>query len=517
MGYGEKSRLKEKPEPDWRLSRVASVAAAALALVLAMGALAEGQAGRSNAYQTLSDAGIADAHATDAHATNAHADYQAANGGAANLHSADEHSADVRIQEAIRQMSAERIRQTIEKLVSFGTRSTISAQDEDSVKSSQGIGAAREWIKSEFERYSKDCGGCLAVKTDEFVEQAADRIPKPTEITNVYAVMRGSDPAQANRIVLVTGHYDSRNTDILNVSGGAPGANDDGSGTAVSLECARVLSKYRFPATIIFLTVAGEEQGLNGSKHFAQVAKQQGWKLEAVLNNDIVGGDRSPEQDASVVRVFSEGLPAATTDAEIKRIRALGGESDSISRELARYVADIGKTYDTGVKPLLVFRLDRFLRGGDQYSFNQQGFAALRMTEYREDYNHQHQNVRTENGVEYGDLPKFVNYDYVANVARLNAATLASLASAPAPPTDVKILTKNLENDTTLTWDPVAGAASYEVVWRATAAPEWEHVQSVSGATRATLKVSKDNEIFAVRALDADGHRSLPVVPEPER
>ena len=355
------------------------------------------------------------------------------------------------------------------------------------------------------------------MKIDGFVEPPGERIPKPTEITNVYAVMRGSDPAQANRIVLVTGHYDSRNSDILNATEGAPGANDDGSGTAVSLECARVLSKYKFPATIIFLTVAGEEQGLNGSKHFALMAKQQGWKLEAVLNNDIVGGDRSPAQDTSVVRVFSEGIPAAATEAEIKRLRALGGESDSMSRELARYIGDIGRTYDAGVKPLLVFRLDRFLRGGDHYSFNQQGFAAVRLTEFRENYNHQHQDVRTENAIEFGDLPKFVDYDYLANVARLNAAALASLASAPAPPLNVKILTKNLENDTTLTWDAVAGAAGYEVVWRTTSAPDWEHVQRASGGTRATLKVSKDNEIFAVRALDAGGHWGLPAVPEPER
>ncbi len=195
----------------------------------------------------------------------------------------------------------------------------------------------------------------------------------------------------------------------------------------------------------------------------------------------------------------------------------LGGESDSASRELARYIVDVGRTYDTGVKPLLIFRLDRFLRGGDHYSFNQQGFAAVRFTEFREDYNHQHQNVRTENGIEYGDLPKFVNFDYIAHVARLNAATLASLASAPAPPANVKILTKQLENDTTLTWDPSPGATAYEVIWRSTSAPDWEHVQTVTNGTRATLKVSKDNVIFAVRALDAAGHRSLPVVPEPER
>ena len=432
---------------------------------------------------------------------------------------------DLHIAEAIGQVSADQVRQTIEKLVSFQNRSTISKQDEESIKAGRGIGAAREWIKTEFERYSKECGGCLEVKTDTFTEQPGDRIPKPTEITNVYAVLHGSDPAQANRIVLVTGHYDSRNSDTFNETDPAPGANDDGSGTAVSLECARVLSKAssiakfpaKFAATIIFLTVAGEEQGLNGSKHFAQMAKQQGWRLEAVLNNDIVGGDLGPGQDTSVVRVFSEGLPAAASEAEIRRIRMLGGESDSTSRELARYIADVGRSYHAGVKPLPIFRLDRFLRGGDHYAFNQQGFAAVRFTEFREDYNHQHQNVRKENGIEYGDMPKFVNFDYVAHVARLNAATLASLASAPAPPATVKMLTKNLENDTTLTWEPSAGAAAYEVVWRSTNAADWGYAQTVSSGTRATLKVSKDNVIFGVWALDAAGHRSLPVVLEPER
>src|SRR5215471_17942350 len=288
--------------------------------------------------------------------------------------------ADPQIAETLKQISAEHIQQNIEKLVGFHNRSTLSAQDEESIRSGKGIGAAREWIKSEFEQYSKDCGGCLEVKTDSFLEQPMDRIPKPTQITNVYAVLRGTDPEQAKRIVLVTGHYDSRNSDNANITDAAPGANDDGSGTAVSLECARVLSKMKFPATIIFLTVAGEEQGLNGSKHFAQMAKQQGWNIEAVLNNDIVGGDRSPGQDASVVRIFSEGLPAAANDTEVRRIRMLGGESDSSSRELARYIADVAETYKPGIDPMMVFRLDRFLRGGDHYSFNQQGFAAVRFT-----------------------------------------------------------------------------------------------------------------------------------------
>ena len=424
---------------------------------------------------------------------------------------------DPKIVAALKEVSAERIRTNIEKLVSFGTRSTLSAQDPASISSGRGIGAAREWIRSEFETYSKDCNGCLEVKTDSFTEGPADRIPQPTQITNVYAVLKGSDPESAKRIVLVTGHYDSRNSDTLDVKRNAPGANDDGSGTAVSLECARVLSKLKFPATIIFLTVAGEEQGLNGSRHFAAMAKQQGWNVEAVLNNDIVGGNKGPEQDASVVRVFSEGIPVAADEKQLRQIRNLGGESDSSSRELARYIAEVGRTYDAGVKPLLIFRLDRYLRGGDHYSFNQQGFAAVRLTEYREDFNHQHQNIRTENGIEFGDLPKFVNFEYTEAVARLNAATLASLASAPALPGNVRLDTSRLDNDSTIAWEAASRATSYEIVWRATSATDWEHTQSVGNVTRATLKVSKDNVIFAVRAVDNEGHRSLPVVPVPER
>jgi len=427
--------------------------------------------------------------------------------------------ADPQIAAALRGISAERIQANIEKLVSFGTRSTLSAQDAAAVASGRGIGAAREWIKAEFERYAKDCGGCLEVKTDSFTEEPADRNQKATQITNVYAVLKGTDPVNAKRIVLVTGHYDSRNSDTLDVEHDAPGANDDGSGTAVSLECARVLSKMKFPATIVFLAVAGEEQGLNGSRHFAKMAKDAGWDLEAVLNNDIVGGDKSAEQDPSVVRVFSEGVPAAATEQDIRRIRGLGGESDSGSRQLARYVADVGRAYNSGVKPMLVFRLDRYLRGGDHYAFNQEGFAAVRFTEFREDFHHQHQNVRTENGVEYGDLAKFVDYDYVARVARLNAATLAALAAGPAPPANVHVLTREVENDSTLTWEASPGglAVEYEVLWRATTSPEWEHAERVGNVTRATLKVSKDNVIFAVRAVDRAGHRSLPVAPVPER
>jgi hypothetical protein len=426
-------------------------------------------------------------------------------------------TADPRIREALQQVSAERIQATITRLVSFGTRATLSTQDPASIASGHGIGAARDWIRSEFERYSRDCGGCLEVKLDSFIQPPAERVPDPTNISNVYAVLKGTDPNAAARIVLVTGHYDSRNSDPLDAVKDAPGANDDASGTAVSLECARVLSRLKFPATIIFLTVAGEEQGLFGSGHFAQMARAQGWNIEAVLNNDIVGGNRGPGQNPHVVRVFSEGIPIQADEAQMRRIRQLGAENDSTSRELARYVAQTAALYDSGIKPILVFRLDRFLRGGDHSSFNQQGFSAVRFTEYREDFTRQHQDVRREDGIDYGDRLDYVDFDYVAHVARLNAATLAALAMAPAAPSNVKLLTAKLDNDSALAWEPSAGASDYEILWRETSSAQWEFAQRVGDVRRATVAISKDNVIFGVRALDSAGHFSLPGMPVPER
>ncbi len=429
---------------------------------------------------------------------------------------------DPQIAAALAEISTAQIQKNIETLAGFYTRQTLSS-DMPPI-GGKGIAAAAQWIQGEFERYSSQCGDCLEVRTDQFLQPPAPRIPQPTTITNVYAVLRGTDPANAGRIYVVTGHYDSRNSDTNDTSNAAPGANDDASGTAVSLECARVLSKHRFPATIIFLTVAGEEEGLYGSAHFAKMSKAVGWDIEAVLNNDIVGGDRTPgdtEQNPHIVRVFSEGISSTANDDEVRRIRSLGGESDSPSRQLARYVAAVATQYfsATDFHAMLVFRHDRYLRGGDHISFNDQGFAAVRFTEYRENFSHQHQNVRNENGIEYGDLPKFVDYDYTANVARLNAATLASLASAPAPPVDVRVLTKQPQNDSTLEWKASPGglATGYEVLWRDTTAPEWQHAKAVGNVTRVTVPISKDNVIFAVRALDAKGHRSLAIVPQPER
>ncbi len=430
---------------------------------------------------------------------------------------------DETIVHIIHDVSPQQVQQTMEELVSFGTRNTLSVNNPGAATASTGIVAARNWIKSEFERYSAACGGCLEVKTDSFIQQPKGRVAAPTEIQNVYAILRGTDPAQARRIYLVTGHYDSRRQDVMNTTDPAPGANDDGSGTAVSLECARVLSKHRFPATIIFLTVAGEEQGLFGSAHFAKMAKEQGWEIEGVLNNDIVGGNRTPGdtlQNNNWVRVFSEGIPAAATEAELNRIRSVGGENDSPSRQLARYIVEVSQTYSSfgPFSPKMIFRRDRYLRGGDHSSFNQQGFAAVRFTEYREDFHHQHENPRTEKGIEYGDLPKFVDFNYVANVARLNAATLATLASSPAPPAKAHLMTRELENDSKIEWAPSPGAAAYEVFWRRTTDPDFlAENSSRTTDTKVDLPESKDNVIFGVRSVDAKGHMSLIVIPEPER
>ena len=433
---------------------------------------------------------------------------------------------DETVAQIIHDVSPQQIQKNIEKLVSFGTRNTISINNPDAGTSGKGVVAAYEWIKSEFQRYSDACGGCLEVNTDERVLEPTgpnSRLKQPTNVRNVYAILRGTDPALKNRIYVVTGHYDSRAKDVMDANAPAPGANDDASGTAVSLECARVLSKHKFPATLLFLTVAGEEQGLLGSGHFAKRVTELGLGVEGVLNNDIVGGNRTPgdtEQNNNWVRVFSEGIPATATPDQIKIIRATGEENDSPSRELARYVAEVGRTYPGfgQFTPKLIFRRDRYLRGGDHISFNEKGFAAIRFTEYREDFHHQHENPRTENGIEYGDLPKFVDFNYVANVARLNAATLASLALAPAPLVKPRLLTHELENDSKLEWGPAAGATAYEVLWRKTTDAEFpqENVRRTT-ETKIDMPESKDNVIFGVRSVDAKGHRSVIEVPEAQR
>ena len=444
--------------------------------------------------------------------------------------------ADPQIAAAIATIDPARIQTIIAGLVSFGTRNTLSSMATD-LPANQGANAAADWIESQFKEISATCGGCLEVKRDTFTETPQSRIPAPTRISNVYAVLRGTDPAQAARMVLVTGHYDSRASDVADTHTPAPGANDDASGVAVSLESARALVRLKLPATLVFVAVAGEEQGLNGSRHLAQFARSQAWQLEGVLNNDIVGGNTTPGdllQDPSTVRVFSEGIPATATPEQLRQIELLGYENDSPSRELARSVTDVSRSYRMDWQapgaagsvappvpgPTLIFRADRFLRGGDPTSFNKEGFAAVRFTEWREDFNHQHQDPRTESGVQYGDLLKYVDFRYVASVARLNAATLATLASAPPPPEQVKVVTRNLDNNTTLTWQAGQGAptgAAYRVVWRPVASPDWQYARLVSSGTTVTLPVSKDNVIFGVESVDTAGHRSVAVPPLPAR
>lgn len=455
--------------------------------------------------------------------------------------------ADPQIAEALAGISAENVRADIAKLVSFGTRNTLSSMSTD-LPPGQGILAAADWIESEFKRISAQCGNCLEVKRDDFTEPGSDqprsRIKQPTRLVNVYAILHGTSDNKAAPWTLVTGHYDSRATDVMDAKATAPGANDDASGVAVSIECARALSKLKLTGTVVFVAVAGEEQGLNGSRHLAKLAKSEGWPLEAVLNDDIVGGDTTPGeagQDKHAVRVFSESVPSSATPQQQQQMLGLGAENDSPSRELARTVAELAPAYfhagsfrpriRNGVHsnligivpafhPVLVLRRDRYLRGGDHSSFNAEGFPAVRFTEWRENFNHQHQTLRTENGVEYGDYLKFVDVDYVANVARINAMTLASLADAPSEPQNVHILTSALDNNSELTWEPSAFAppgTTYEVVWRDTDELLWTHAQSAGSATRLKLDVSKDNVLFGVRAVASNGQRSLPVPPLPAR
>ena len=458
---------------------------------------------------------------------------------------------DPQIAAALGSVSADNVQADISKLVSFGTRNTLSSTSTD-LPAGQGILAAVDWIESQYKAISAGCGGCLEVKRDDFTEPGSDRpnsrIPKPTRLVNVYAILHGTSDNKAAPWTLVTGHYDSRATDVMDAKATAPGANDDASGVAVSIECARALSRLKLPGTIVFAAVAGEEQGLNGSHHLAQLAKSEGWPLEAVLNNDIVGGDTTPGdtgQDKQAVRVFSESVPAAATPEQQRQVQqtlGLGAENDSPSRELARTVAELAPEYfhpgmrrppmrngvhsnlvmQTGpaFHPVLVLRRDRYLRGGDHTSFNGEGFAAVRFTEWRENFDHQHQTLRTENGVEFGDYLKFVDFDYVANVARMNAVVLASLAEAPSAPENVHVLTHALDNNSELTWEASAFApagTTYEVVWRDTTSMAWQHAMSAGTATRLKLNVSKDNVLFGVRAVASNGQRSLPVPPLPAR
>lgn len=425
---------------------------------------------------------------------------------------------DAAIKQMVDEVSSQNIQTIVRKLVSFKTRHTLS----DTTSKTEGIGAARNWIKAEMERYAAASGGRMHVEFDTFTQPAGGRIDKPTVLKNVLAILKGTDPNDT-RIYIVSGHYDSRVNDVMDAKSFAPGAVDDASGTAVSMELARVMAKRSFPATIIFMAVAGEEQGLNGSTNVAKRAKAENWNVDAMLNNDIVGNTYGMEtglKDNTHVRVFSEGVPstAAGDDKALTALIGNGGENDSPSRELARYIKEVGERYVSQLDIKLIYRRDRFLRGGDHTPFLQRGFTAVRFTEMNEDFTRQHQNVRKESGTDYGDMPDFADYDYIRKVARMNLSVLANLAMAPGEPQNVGVTTSGLTNKTTLKWEaPKTGkAAGYYILMRETTSPYWEKKFYVTG-TEATLDYSKDNYFFAVQAVDADGHESQMVYPKPIR
>jgi hypothetical protein len=416
----------------------------------------------------------------------------------------------------LKNISAKNIEATIRKLVSFGTRNTLSEQNDPN----RGVGAARDWLYSEFQKISADCGGCLAVEKQTFLQEKANRVPEPTTLTNVVATLKGTtDPT---RVYVVSGHYDSMCNSPTDAKCDAPGANDDASGTATVLEAARVMSKYKFDATIVFMAVPGEEQGLLGAAYFAKQAEANRTNIEGMFTNDIVGGVTSQKNmpDRNAVRVFSEGVPTRESEAEANTRRGVGGENDSQSRQLARFIKETGDRYLPKFPVRMMYRRDRYLRGGDHIPFLERGFTAVRITEMHEDYTHQHQNVRMENGAQYGDLPEFVDFEYVANVARINTASLACLAMAPAKPKNAGIVTARLTNDTELKWDANTDAdlAGYEIVWRDTTSPVWTNALNVGNVTTYVMKaMSKDNFFFGVRAVDKAGNKSPVVYPRPVR
>ncbi|KQV78554.1 aminopeptidase [Massilia sp. Root351] len=422
------------------------------------------------------------------------------------------------IDQIVRDISPQRIEALVRKLVSFQTRHTMSETGSDTV----GIGAARRWIKREFERCNAQNGGRLQVAFDSHVAPVSRRISRPTEIVNVVATLPGTQDASKERIYVVSGHYDSRNTDVMDATGAAPGANDDASGTAAVMEMACVMSTYQFDATLVFMTVAAEEQGLLGAAHWAEQARQKKLNIAGMFTNDIIGSSRDEhgKVDHKSVRLFAEGLPVEKEASEANRaLIQTGGENDSISRQLARHVKEQGERYVQGFKVNVIQRRDRYLRGGDHMPFLERGYAALRFTEPAEDFKHQHQNVRTENGVLIGDMPEYNDYNYIAQVTRVNAAALATLALAPAAPRQVQLRTAQLENDTALVWQANGepDLAGYRIVWRETDAAGWQGGKFVGNVTEARVPLSKDNYYFGVQAIDKDGNASPASYPVPLR
>lgn len=425
---------------------------------------------------------------------------------------------DPEIEKMVKEVNADSLKSYILKMVSYGTRNTLSTQSDPN----RGIGAARNWVLQKFNEFAKKSNGRFSAFIDTTTLQpvAGSRVERTVVLGNVVGILKGTDTAD-KRIFVISGHLDNMRTNVRDSIGDAPGANDDASGCAAVIECARIMTQKGFPATIIFVTVSGEEQGLLGAKFMATKAKSQGWNIEAVLNNDIMGSNNTSETniiDNTRIRVFSEGLPAYETEKAARNIRQLGLENDGKARQLARYVKEVGERYVDNLEVVMIYRNDRFLRGGDHTSFVEQGYAAVRFTEMNENYYHQHQNVRVENGIQYGDLPEFMDFEYLRKNTAMNLSNLANLAKAPAMPEDVKIETRRLTNYSLLTWAaPKTGKVKgYYILMRETTSAVWQK-KIFTTDTSYQLPYSKDNYFFAVQSVNESGNESLPVVPTPGR
>lgn len=422
---------------------------------------------------------------------------------------------DPEIKKMITEIKAENLEATVKKLVSFGTRHTLS----DTKSKTKGIGAAQQWVKSEFDKYALESNGRLTAAIDYFTAPAdGKRVLKESQLGNVMATLKGTDPTD-NRVLVISGHLDSRVSDVMNIKSDAPGANDDASGVAAVMELAKVMSKRAFSATIIFVAVVGEEQGLIGARHLAETAKAENWNIIAMLNNDMIGNSLSSGtnlRDNTQIRVFSETIPFVETEDEAKMRKATSRDNDSPSRLLARYIKTVTEQYVDQLSVKLVYRNDRFLRGGDHTPFSQNGFTAVRFCEMNENFDHQHQDIRTENGIRYGDLVEFMDFDYLRKNTCSNLVTLANLAWSPKSPVNVGIEVKNLSNSSTLSWNAPDDKTQYgyQILMRETASPHWEKTFFIKD-TKAEIQYSKDNYFFAVQAVDALGHASLPVFPIP--
>ena len=422
---------------------------------------------------------------------------------------------DPGIEQMVREVSPDSLRTYINTLVAFGTRNTLSTQTD----AKRGIGAAKNWVLKKLNEFAKSSNGRLnAVIDTTTIQPNGRRVDAPVILGNVMATLKGTDPND-NRVFIISGHLDNMRSNVMDRTGDAPGANDDGSGTSAVIECARIMSKHSFPATIIFVAVSGEEQGLLGSTFMADRAKKENWNIGAVLNNDIMGSNNSNETniiDNTKVRVFSEGIPVSATEKDIAKIKSLGLENDSRSRQLARYVKEIGERYVDNLEVVMVYRTDRFLRGGDHLPYLKNGFTAVRITEMNENYTRQHQDVRIENEINYGDLPAHIDFEYLRKNTAMNLCNLANLAKAPAVPQDVKIEIKKLSNTTSLSWvapksDKIKG---YYILIRETTSPVWQK-KIFTSANQITLPYSKDNYFFAVQSVNETENESLPVMPVP--